>query len=125
MAQEKEFFAFISVKRYNFPTANRWSCSNVVLHRSSSGASLVTLWLSYRTLKWIRSIFLDEPSDRSASGCLFPKGIKKAEREEDSKFLRRYAPLMNINSLAHETDFVASRRYVLETMNLCFNNMFN
>ena len=115
---------FICYKQKGLRVIICWYITNVLL-RPSFGVPLVHLWLSFGPLKWIRSVFLDEPSDRSASGCLFPKGIKKAEREEDSKFLRRYAPLMNINSLAHETDFVASRRYVLETMNLCFNNMFN
>ena len=86
----KDFFAFISVKRNYFPTANRWSCSNVVLHRSSFGASLVPLWLLYGSWERIRCTFLDEPSDRLASGRLFSKGLKKVEREEDSKVIRRF-----------------------------------
>lgn len=96
---------------------NCWSCPNVIL-RFPSDVPLVLLWSSYGALKWVRSAFLDEPSGRSTSGRLFPKGLKKAERKEGSKVMRRYAPLMIINSLVHETGFVASRRYVREAINI-------
>ena len=65
---------FISNNRKSQPTANCWSCSNVVLFRSSPSVPLVLLWLSYGALKWVRSAFLDEPSGQ-------------AEREEGSKVM--------------------------------------
>ena len=69
---------FISINRKSQPTANCWSCSNVVLFKSSPSVPLVLLWLSYGTWKWIRSAF-DE--------CLV---------------IRRYTMLTNIGSSAHE-----------------------
>ena len=57
MVQENEYFAFIRDKWKILPAANCMPCSNVVLLRASLGAPLGLLWLSYRTLKWIRSAF--------------------------------------------------------------------
>ncbi len=48
---------FISHKRINLSTANCWSCIDMELPESSFGVPLVVLWLSYRTLAWIRSAF--------------------------------------------------------------------
>ena len=74
MAQENEYFVFISYQRKCFPIANCWSSSNVVLIRSSFGVPLVLLWLSYRALKWFC--------------CAF---------EEDSNIMRRYRLLTNLS----------------------------
>lgn len=68
----------INYKQKGLPTESCWSCSDVVLFRSSCGVPLVLLWLSYGTWKWIRSAF-DE--------CLV---------------IRRYTMLTNIGSSAHE-----------------------
>ena len=98
MAQKNKYFAFISDKRKNLPTASCWSCSNEVFLRSSFCVPLVLLWFSYgtfsisqmsngslltlswqenvgakkTTLKWIHSAFMDEPGG-------------KAKREDGSK----------------------------------------
>lgn len=96
MAQQKEYLTFISGKRKNLPTANCRSCSDVVLVRYSFGEFLVLLWLSYRTLKWIRSAFLDEPSD-------------KPEREEDLKVIQRCMQFTAISALVQKAGLVAPR----------------
>ena len=103
---------FMNYKRTSQTTANCWSCSNKMLlsfrsadfmsrldkssklvcaHYTKSflGEPLDLLWLSYRALRWIRSVFLDGPRG-------------KAEREEGSKVMRRYTLLTNIGVLAYE-----------------------
>ena len=95
---------FVNYKRKSVPIVNFWSCSDGVCLRSSFGVPLILLWISYKTLKWIRSAFFEEPSGRSTSGRLFPKGLKKAKREEDSKIMRSYMLLTNIGVLAYEVD---------------------
>lgn len=77
---------FISDKRNSQQAVNCWSCSNVVLLRSSFGVPLLLLWLSYGALKWIRSAF-----------------------EENLKIMWRYTLLMAISALGHGTSIVASR----------------
>lgn len=112
---------FISNKRKSRRAAKKYPCSNVVLlFRYSFGMPLVLLWLSYKALKRIRSAFLDDPSGRSTSGCLFLKGLKKAERKDGLKVIQRYTLLTNIGSSAHEAGLVATRRYVWNTMNISF-----
>ena len=69
--------------------------SDMVKKRNSI-VPLALLWLSYKSLKWIRSAFID-----------------------DSKVKQRYTLLTNISALAHEAYLVAPRTYVLEAKNLC------
>ena len=90
MLQQNEYFTFISDKWMVQPTANYWSCSDEVYLRSSFGVPFVLRWLSYTTLMWVRSAFLDELSGRSAFDRL---QVKKAECEEGSKVMRRYTQL--------------------------------
>ena len=120
---------FINYKRTSQTTANCWSCSNKMLlsfsfadfmsrldksskpvcaHYTKSflGEFLVLLWLSYRALRWIRSVFLDGPSGRSTFGRL--QG-KKAECEEGSMVMRRYTLFTNLGSLPHEVGMAALR----------------
>ena len=106
---------FINYKWKKQLKTNCWSYSDVVRHRSSYNVPLLLPWLSFETLKWIRSAFLDEPSGRSTFGRL--QG-KKAEREEGSKVTRRYTLLTDIGALAHEAGLVAPRTYVHEAMNI-------
>lgn len=123
---------FISHKRKNRLAANCRSCPNVALalrtfltldniqtssccarliekfFRYSFDAPSILLWLSCCSLKWFRSVFLDEPCGRSTSGFpskarlpafrLFPKGLKKAAKKarwscEDMRCSRTLVPL--------------------------------
>lgn len=115
---------FINYKRNSQPKANCRYGTNAVYNSSSLGVPLVLLWLSYRALKWIRNAFLDEPSGRSTSGSLFPKGLKKAEHEEGSKVMWRYTLLTNIGSSAHEASLLALCTYVHRLMNIGEGMMF-
>lgn len=74
---------FISNIWKRLTTANCWFCSNAVLLRSFSVVPLALLWLSYRTLKWIRSVF-----------------------EEGSKVMRNYTLLTDRSSLIYEIGLV-------------------
>ena len=82
---------FIKDNRGSQPTANCWSFPNELLLRSYFGVSLVLLWLSYRALKWIRCSFKQ---------CL--------------KVMRRYTPLTEISSLAHEAVLIVPRTCVIK-----------
>ena len=84
-------------------------CGISILSQFPFGIPLVFLELSYGRLKRIRSAFLDEPSGRSVSGRLYLKGLKKAEREEGSKIMRRYMLLTNIGSSDNEVCILAPR----------------
>ena len=95
MVQYKEYFTFISNKLKNRQAANCWPCSNVVHTRLSFGFPLVFLWLSYRTLKWIRGAF-----------------------EEGSKVMQRYTLLTDISPLPHKAYLLAPRTYVQESKNI-------
>jgi len=70
----------------------------------SYGVSFVILRFSYRMLKWIRCVFLDEPSGH-------------AECKEGMKVMRRYTLLTDI-PLTHEISLVASHYYVHKTKNI-------
>lgn len=60
MVQDKDYFAFINQKRKDRFSTNYQSCSNMMpIIEASFSAPLVLLWLSYRGLKWICSIFED------------------------------------------------------------------
>lgn len=96
MKQEKEDFAYIIYNRKDLPAAKCRSGSNSVLLQFTFGVPSFPLWLSYGSMKWIRSEFLDEPSDQ-------------AEREEGSKIMRRYMLLTVIFLMTLEVTLVATR----------------
>lgn len=89
--------------KFNFPIITTTKSQK---YRSISfGAPLVPLWLSYRLLKLICSVFLDEPNGQ-------------AEREEGSKFLRRCTLFTNTGSLTRETDSFAPHAYIYKAINI-------